>query len=220
MLLWTPWPLPAPEVVNYALGVDLLDSAHGCVLLATRAAPAQLPVSARATHGRMHCGQLARRACLSRATAALASRCAVAPWFCAQPGCTPPPQPRAMRLTMEAGGFRFVPLPPHPDRPGVPRTLVDVLVVSDATRWAVPDAVISFILKVFAPLVHRTVVKVLRRLFHAAEASAEGDGALLARLASRPVYGAVAGHVEAFLAKQAAAGEQQQAAAAAGGASG
>lgn len=36
MLCWTPWPLPAPELVNYGIGIDLLDAQAGCVLVATK----------------------------------------------------------------------------------------------------------------------------------------------------------------------------------------
>jgi hypothetical protein len=44
MLLWTPWPLPQPEVVNYAVGLDLLDSCEQAVLIATHGCSGDLPV--------------------------------------------------------------------------------------------------------------------------------------------------------------------------------
>ena len=36
LLMWVPWPLPAPEIVNYAVGVDMLDTEHECVLIASK----------------------------------------------------------------------------------------------------------------------------------------------------------------------------------------
>lgn len=71
-----------------------------------------------------------------------------------------PAHPRAQRLTMNAGGFLFKPLPPHPSRPSQLRMEAVVLVSIDATKWLVPDAIISFVLKVFAPLVYKSVIKV------------------------------------------------------------
>jgi len=42
-LMWTPWPLPMPEVVNYCYGLDMLDLKEKCVLLQTSST--ELPVS-------------------------------------------------------------------------------------------------------------------------------------------------------------------------------
>lgn len=36
MLLWVPWPLFQPEVVNYAVGLDLLDTQHEAVFIGTK----------------------------------------------------------------------------------------------------------------------------------------------------------------------------------------
>jgi hypothetical protein len=95
-----------------------------------------------------------------------------------------------------------------------------------AAKWVVPDAIISFVLKVFAPLVYKSVLKVLKRMFHSTLHSAaghhhhhgtgsldiahsdlssnsfsgEGDTALRARLAARPLYAGIASHVEQHLA--------------------
>eukprot|EP00775_Hariotina_reticulata_P012733 gene12733-12863_t len=190
LLMWVPWPLPSPEVVNYAVGVDMLDTRHECVLIATK-----------------HHNKL-------------------------PDGVKLPQHGRTMRLNMEAGGFKFKPLPPHPDRPGVARTEATVLVAIDSAKWVVPDAVISFVLKVFSPLVYKSVLKVLKRMFHptlngdagrhhhGADAanlchsgrsdssfSGEGDTALRARLAARPLYAGIASHVEQHLAT-AMAGER------------
>jgi hypothetical protein len=80
-------------------------------------------------------------------------------------------------------------------------------------RWVVPDALISFVLKVFAPLVLKSVLKVLKRMFHSssngAAASADGTAcsgsALTQRLASRPEYAAIGAHARRYLAAKAAA---------------
>jgi hypothetical protein len=45
-----------------------------------------------------------------------------------------PQHARAQRLVMDAGGFKFTPLPPHPDRPDVQRMEATVLVSIDASR--------------------------------------------------------------------------------------
>jgi hypothetical protein len=50
LLLWTPWPLPQPEVVNYAVGLDLLDSREEAVLIATHGCSGDLPVRHIAQH--------------------------------------------------------------------------------------------------------------------------------------------------------------------------
>jgi hypothetical protein len=150
---------------------------------------------------------------------------------------------RAQRMPLDAGGFMFVPLPPAPDRPGVPRTECTVLMSVDARRLHVPDSIVSFVLRVFAPLVYRSVLHVLQGMFHTGDAGSVASGrastggtpastqrargrsasagggssalaatgeALLAKLRSRPVYGALARHVERHLvaaAEQAARGE-------------
>jgi hypothetical protein len=49
-----------------------------------------------------------------------------------QGGVKLPNHGRTMRINMKAGGFKFRPLPPHPDRPGVARTEATVLVAIDA----------------------------------------------------------------------------------------
>jgi hypothetical protein len=53
-----------------------------------------------------------------------------------QEGVVLPQHARGQRLTMDAGGFKFRPLPPHPDRPSVQRMEVTVLVSIDASRCA------------------------------------------------------------------------------------
>ncbi|KAF6260429.1 hypothetical protein COO60DRAFT_1700303 [Scenedesmus sp. NREL 46B-D3] len=169
LLLWTPWPLPQPEVVNYAVGLDLLDSREQAVLIATHGCTGELP-----------------------------------------PGVTLPQHVRAQRLTMDGGGFKFRPLQPHPDRPGVQRMEATVLASIDASRWAVPDALISFVLKVFAPLVLKSVLKVLQRMFHSSSngktsgGSACSGSTLMQRLAVRPEYAAIGAHAQRYLAAEAA----------------
>jgi hypothetical protein len=83
-------------------------------------------------------------------------------------------------------------------------------------RWVVPDALISFVLKVFAPLVLKSVLKVLQRMFHSsskpvrakpgsADAAACSGSTLTQRLAARPEYAAIGAHARHYLAAQAAA---------------
>eukprot|EP00879_Flechtneria_rotunda_P012757 GHRR01013321.1.p1 GENE.GHRR01013321.1~~GHRR01013321.1.p1 ORF type:complete len:363 (+),score=102.08 GHRR01013321.1:695-1783(+) len=167
MLLWVPWPLFAPEIVNLAIGVDLLHTREECVLVATKYLSGELPN-----------------------------------------GVGIPQHPRAQRLTMDAGGFLFKPLPPDPARPNVPLTETTVLVSIDAKKWTVPEAIISFVLKVFSPLVYRSVVKVLKRMFHTGTSATDGDAsgsALMDRLALRPEYASIAANVRRYLNKNAAA---------------
>lgn len=128
-----------------------------------------------------------------------------------QEGVSLPSQPRVVPLTMDAGGFKFVPLPPDPARPSVPRMEATVLLSIDAKGFVVPDAVISFILKVFAPLVYKSVLKVLAKLFHPdasikrSQGGAEepaADNELLQRLHSRPEYAAIAEHARRHMERQ------------------
>ena len=138
----------------------------------------------------------------------------------------PPKHPRTISVRMNVGGFKLVPLPPLPDSPDTPRTEVTVLVSIDATAFVVPDSIISFILKVFAPLVHKNVLAVFRRMFHQAGGSAVAAVAarqasssappsrsapsvatcsgsmLLERLALRPEYAGLDAHVAQVLAAQ------------------
>lgn len=120
-----------------------------------------------------------------------------------QEGVTTPQHARALRMTMHAGGFRFTPLPPDPSRPTVPRMEATVLISFDAKKFVVPDAIISFILKVIAPLIHKSVLKVLHTLFHGqAQSASEGShkeekgrhSELLERLKGRPEYIALHKH--------------------------
>jgi len=128
---------------------------------------------------------------------------------------------------MNVGGFKLVPLPPLPDQPDVPRTEVTVLVSMDAASFVLPDSIISFILKVFAPLVHKSVLKVFNRAFHASDGPAAAAGRcpsggpgsarsppsagscsgsmLVERLLLRPEYAALDAHAQRFLAAQAPA---------------
>lgn len=94
-----------------------------------------------------------------------------------QAGTTLPRHPRTMPLHLTAGGFRLVPLPPAPDKPTTPRTEVTVLATIDAARLVVPEAIISCVLKVFAPLVYKSVLKVLAHMFHQNTAAGRGDAA-------------------------------------------
>jgi hypothetical protein len=123
---------------------------------------------------------------------------------------------------MTDGGFVMQPLPPHPDKPDTPRTEVTVLASIDSARFVLPDSVVGVILKVFAPLVYKSVLKVLHRMFHqaagragrmpstaaAASGPSECGGSssmLLERLALRPEYAAVDAHAARVLAAQQAA---------------
>lgn len=111
-----------------------------------------------------------------------------------------PDSSRALRVIMDAGGFKFVPLPS--ERPGVPRMEATVLVSFDAKRLALPDAIISFILKVLAPLLYKSVVSVLAKLFHPDDqrsskcGAADSHSALLDRLKSRPMYAVIDEHAK------------------------
>jgi hypothetical protein len=82
-------------------------------------------------------------------------------------------------------------------------------------RWVVPDALISFVLKVFAPLVLKSVLKVLQRMFHSSSKAprakpGSADGAacsgstLTQRLAARPEYAAIGARARRYLAAKAA----------------
>jgi hypothetical protein len=123
---------------------------------------------------------------------------------------------------MTVGGFKVEPLQPLPDQPDTPRTEVTVLVSIDATRFVVPDSIISCVLKVFAPLVHKSVLKVLARMFHqiakpAGSTTAHGSAGpsrapsvcgtslLVERLGLRPEYAALDVHATRVLAAAAAA---------------
>lgn len=137
-----------------------------------------------------------------------------------QAGIELPKHPRTLPLHMTVGGFRLVPLQPSPDKPDTPRTEVTVLVSIDAARFVVPDSIISCVLKVFAPLVHRSVLKVLEKMFHQAAAPARsttqgsggpsrtpsvcGTSMLVERLALRPEYAALDVHATRVLAAAAA----------------
>lgn len=210
LLMWVPWPLPAPEIVNYAVGVDMLDTEHECVLVATKHHN-KLPVShpargcelaASTTAGWSFSNGAARQmAWVLRLVLCVmhAMSCKLATgvkhaksrhevlrvvqwpslavqvdclWWClayatnptslqpdvpikhrgglrkrwgattmvllgglpsaVQDGVKLPVHGRTMRIDMKAGGFKFRPLPPHPDRPGVARTETTVLVAIDA----------------------------------------------------------------------------------------
>lgn len=90
-----------------------------------------------------------------------------------------------------------MPLPPSPDAPDTPRTEVTVLVSIDAARFVVPDSIISFVLKVFAPLVHRNVLGIFKRMFHKTTPTAGGgsmsssSGATAAAASRVPSHSAV-----------------------------
>lgn len=233
MLCWTPWPLPGPEIVNYGMGVDLLDTKAGCMLIATKG-QTELPVRGHNldtccippnteasqvvqphTQCGWHCWVEPRGSqhgvctgfCLPHMNQVDILSAAV--FSAVQEGVTVPANQRAVRLTMDAGGFKFVPLAPDPSRPEVPRTEATVLVSIDAKRFVVPDPVITFVLKVFSPLVYKSVVKVLAKLFHpdAQQGSQGGAGdsshsVLLDRLHSRPEYAAIDEHVKVWMQQQ------------------
>jgi hypothetical protein len=111
----------------------------------------------------------------------------------------PPYNGTRQRLHVEVGGFRFAPLPSLDGKK--PRTEAIVLMGLDASTWAIPDAVISFVLKVFAPLVYSTVLSVLKKQFHK-----KGGTKLSSRLLERrELYDRVEAHVQQRLAKLAAA---------------
>ena len=137
-----------------------------------------------------------------------------------QAGVEVPKRPRTISLHMNPGGFRLVPLPPSPDAPDTPRTEVTVAVNIDAGRFVVPDHIISVVMRVFAPLVHKSVLGVFKRMFHAAAAPQGGKAAagqahsggsvcssimLRERLALRPEYAALDEHAARVLAAGAAA---------------
>ena len=100
---------------------------------------------------------------------------------------------------MEVGGFYFKPLLPDPVT-GEPRADVTVLLALDGSDIAIPDAIISFVLKVFSPLVYQTVLRCLKKQFHSKSGSK-----LTEKLRERQsLYGPLAKHVERFLAKKGA----------------
>jgi hypothetical protein len=126
----------------------------------------------------------------------------------------PPYNGTRQRLHVEVGGFRFAPLPSLDGKK--PRTEAIVLMGLDASTWAIPDAVISFVLKVFAPLVYSTVLSVLKKQFHK-----KGGTKLSSRLLERrELYDRVEAHVQQRLAKLAAAAAAAGAGAGAGAAAG
>lgn len=145
--------------------------------------------------------------------------------FHAQAGIELPKHARTLPIHMNVGGFRLVPVQPSPDKPDTPRTEVTVLVSIDAARFVIPDNIISCVLKVFAPLVYKSVLKVFTRMFHTAAAAAPAgrtaagkDGPqrsspstcssslLLERLTLRPEYAALDAHAARVLASEAADG--------------
>jgi hypothetical protein len=144
---------------------------------------------------------------------------------CLQTGIELPKHPRTMHMRMNVGGFRMTPLQPSADKPNTPRTEVTVLVSIDATRFVVPDNIISCMLKVFAPLVYNSVLKVFARMFHTAAAAAPSSSAavgpqrssqpvcstslLIERLGLRPEYAALDAHAQRSVAAAAALGPAQ-----------
>jgi hypothetical protein len=150
------------------------------------------------------------------------------PSFCCarlQAGIELPKHPRTMHMHMNVGGFRMMPLQPSADKPNTPRTEVTVLASIDATCFVVPDSIISCILKVFAPLVYKSVLKVFARMFHTAAAAAPAgspaDGPqrsspsvcstslLVERLGLRPEYAALDAHAACTVAAATALGPAQ-----------
>lgn len=75
------------------------------------------------------------------------------------------------RYRLGPSAIRFTPLPPDPAAPGRPRLEATVVATLDARAVPVPDAVISFLLRVFAPVVYRSLTGACRRMFHP-----DGDG--------------------------------------------
>jgi hypothetical protein len=137
-----------------------------------------------------------------------------------QAGIEVPKRGRTIPIHMNPGGFRFKPLPPSPDKPDTPRTEVMVCVSMDAARFAIPDHVISILMRVFAPLVHKSVLSVFTRMFHQPAVVPAGTGAshahsspsvcagsmLRERMGLRPEYAALDSHAARVLAGTAAAG--------------
>lgn len=141
---------------------------HGCLLESAAA------VAAPASHCRTRTQHDMCAACMSvraklGADTLLLLVCATA--VSLQPGVEVPRHSRTLPVHMEVGGFRLVPLQPSADKPNAPRTEVTVLVSIDAARFVIPDSIISCVLKVFAPLVHKSVLKVFARMFHTAAAT-------------------------------------------------
>jgi len=155
LVLWAPWPIPAPELLLHAVGADLLEQEQ-VVLLA--------------------CNEMMEL-----------------PDDCRQPVTSG----RRCRLHVDVGGFCFKPLLPNPVT-GEPRTDVTVLFTLDGSNIAIPDAFISFGLKVFFPLVYQTVLRCLKKMFHS-----QSDSKLAERLQERQsLYRPLAKHVERFLADE------------------
>ena len=101
------------------------------------------------------------------------------------------------RLHVDVGGFCFKPLLADPVT-GEPRTDVTILFTLDGANIAIPDAFISFGLKVFFPLVYQTVLRCLKKMFHSKSGSK-----LTERLQERQsLYRPLAKHVERFLANE------------------
>jgi hypothetical protein len=117
---------------------------------------------------------------------------------------------RGLRSTLPleiASGYRLVPLLPEGGGHGgggeasssssaastsaTARTEVTVLASIDAGRFSVPDAVITIILQVVAPLIFKCVVKALQ---------ASHTGPLAERRALRPEYAGLAARTARYLA--------------------
>lgn len=94
---------------------------------------------------------------------------------------------------VEGSCMRLCPLPPK-EAGGKPRTKVVVVTMLDSGTW-VPEAIITFVLKVFAPFFFSAVVKVVESAFD------EPDGPLPSRIAQRPeLYSVMRERVEHFFA--------------------
>ncbi|GBF98776.1 hypothetical protein Rsub_11358 [Raphidocelis subcapitata] len=144
MAIWLPWPLSEPEILVRALGVNLLSTDAGCMLMMLQDLGDDLP-----------------------------------------PGIElDPDHHRRTRYRLSPSCVAFVPLPADPQS-GAPRLDTTVVATLDARRVPVPDVIISFLLKIFAPLVYRSVVHACARLFHAASADASP---LLQRQAARSAF--------------------------------
>ncbi len=96
--------------------------------------------------------------------------------------------------------MRLTPLQPATPG-GPPRTRVSVVGHLDARMPSVPDALIHFVLRVFAPFMYKTVLKVLQRSF------ADPDGPLRQRMKQRAkMYGGLQQRVDEYLAAGKGAG--------------
>lgn len=96
----------------------------------------------------------------------------------------PPGSAARTRYRLHPGCMWFTPLAPDPAT-GNPRLDATVIITLDARRVLINDTLISFFLKVFAPLVYRSVNSACRRIFHPRPGSGDASP-LVHKMRERP----------------------------------